>query len=241
MFKINLQLFAKHALGTKLKIGANSITELTSIAGLELGADTIETTSLDNEDGYRTFIQGLKDAGEIGISGYFNPADTNGQKALHDAFDAGTLLAFSILFPSTFGAEWTFNAIVTGFSTGAELEDAVSFEATLKVSGKPSLGLTASAGISGLELTGTGGTLAPVAAGTTYYYTFATVSASEVTIKATAADHTLKLYKNGVYLQDLASGSASAAIAIAAGSTKFTILAYEAAKTTKTYEIVVVK
>ena len=68
---------AKKAQGTKLKIGANSIAELTSIGGLSLSADTIDVTTLDS-DGYREFIQGMKDGGEVSISGYFNPADTNG-------------------------------------------------------------------------------------------------------------------------------------------------------------------
>ena len=140
------------------------------------------------------------------------------------------------------GAEWDFNGIVTGFSTGVELEDGISFEATVKVSGKPSLGLTASAGLSALALTGAGGALTPSFAGTTYSYAFSGVTATSVTVTATAASHTLALYIDGVFSQWLTSGSASAAIAMAAiGSKMLTILAYEAGKTQKVYEIVVVK
>jgi hypothetical protein len=230
----------KPGMGSKLKIGANSITELTSIGGLELTADTIESTTLDS-NGYRTFIQGLKDAGEVPVSGYFNPADTLGQKAMYDAYDSGTQTDFVILFPTSLGAEWDFAGIVTGFKTGVELEDGISFEATIKVTGKPSLGLTASGGLTALALTGTGGTLAPAFNAGINSYAFSGVTAASVTVTATAANHTLKLYVDGVYNQDLVSGAASNAIAMAIGSKKLTILAYEAGKTQKVYDIVVIK
>jgi predicted secreted protein len=127
------------ALGTKLKKGVTAIAGLTSIGGLDLSADTIETTTLDS-DGYRTFIQGLKDAGEVPVSGYFDPLQHEG---LLDDYESGEVVAYSIEFPAALGAKWEFNAIVTAYSTGAELEDLISFEATLKVSGKPTLTVTA--------------------------------------------------------------------------------------------------
>jgi predicted secreted protein len=122
------------AKGTKLKKGVTAIAELTSIGGLELSADTIETTTLDSPDGYRTFEQGLKDAGEVSLSGYFDPTEHQG---LLTDFESGAVTTYSIEFPDA--TKWDFDAIVTGYSTGAELEDNVSFEATLKVSGKPTL------------------------------------------------------------------------------------------------------
>ncbi|CEG26011.1 phage tail tube protein [Bacillus sp. B-jedd] len=131
---------ANSAMGTKLKKGTTAVAELTSIGGLELSADTTETTTLDSPDGYRTFTQGLKDAGEVSISGYFDP--TAHQGLLTD-FESGAETAYTIEFP--FGAKWEFNAIVTGYSTGAEMEDNVSFESTLKVSGKPKLTVGAGA------------------------------------------------------------------------------------------------
>ena len=133
---------SEKALGTKLKKGEIAIAELTSIGGLELSSDTIETTTLDSADGYRTFIGGLKDAGEVGISGFFNPTAGKGQDTLLTDFEAGTSNAYTIDFPAALKASWGFNAIVTGFTTGAELEDGISFEATLKVTGKPTLTVT---------------------------------------------------------------------------------------------------
>ncbi|ALC92061.1 histidine kinase [Bacillus sp. FJAT-18017] len=227
------------AMGTKLLVNANSVADLTSIGGLDLSADTLETTTLDSVDGFRTFMQGLKDAGEASLSGFFNPGDTNGQVALYNAYMNGTMLPFTILFP--FGAAWTFNGIVTGVSTGAEMEDGVSFEATVKVSGKPSLGLTPSAGLSALALAGTGGALTPAFNNGNYLYAFSGVTAASVTVTATGAGQNIDLFVDGVFAQKLNSGVASAAIAMTIGSKKLTIVANESNKAPKVYEVVVVK
>jgi predicted secreted protein len=127
------------AFGTAFKVGTYTVGKLNSIGGLEISADTIETTTLDATNNYRTFIQGLKDGGEVSLSGYLDPTDTNGQKALYTALDAGTVLSCGIVFPTALSCNWAFSAVVTAFNTGAELEDMVSFEGTLKVSGKPVL------------------------------------------------------------------------------------------------------
>jgi predicted secreted protein len=228
------------ALGTKLLVGANSVAELNSINGLDLSADTIETTNLDSVDGYRTFMQGMKDGGEVSLAGAFNAGDTNGQVAIYNAFNSGALIPYTVLFP--FGASWTFNGIVTGVSTGAELEDGVSFEATIKVSGKPSLGLTPSAGLSGLVLTGTGGALTPAFNTNNNLYAFSGVTATSVTVTATAANHTINLFVDGALTQTLNSGVASAAIAITAvGSKKLTLVVNEPTKAPKVYETTLIK
>ncbi|HZG83832.1 phage tail tube protein [Paenibacillus sp.] len=133
----------KKAQGTTLSIGANVVADLTSISGLELTADTIDVTTL--ADTYRKFLQGLKDAGEVTVEGFLNEDDTTGQIAIHNAYKTGAESTFTITFPATVGAEWDFNAIVTGVTLGGaiEMEEALSFAATLKVSGEPTLTLPA--------------------------------------------------------------------------------------------------
>jgi predicted secreted protein len=130
---------AFRAVGTKLKKGTTEIGELTSINGLELSADTIDTTTLDSDGGYKTFTGGFKDAGEVSISGHFDPTQ---HKGLYDDFESGAEQQYTIEFPPAVGAKWSFKAVVTSYKTGAELEDLISFEATLKVSGKPTLDVT---------------------------------------------------------------------------------------------------
>lgn len=138
---------ATRGLGTVLKMGldlqAKVVAGLTEIGGLELSADTIDVTTLDSDGGYREFIGGFKDAGEVSLSGFFDPTTGNGQKELYDAFESGTVQDFAIEFPQSLGAKWTFKGVVTGFTTSTSLEDPVSFEGTIKVSGKPTLTVTA--------------------------------------------------------------------------------------------------
>ena len=125
---------AVRSVGTQLLKGAVAIAGLKSIDGLDLTSETIDTTTLDSDGGYREFIGGFKDAGEISISGFFYPTS---QAGLREDFESQTEASYTIKFPNKY--QWTFKAIVTGFKTGAELEDAITFECTLKVSGKPEL------------------------------------------------------------------------------------------------------
>jgi predicted secreted protein len=127
------------AMGTTLKKGDVALANLTSIDGVGVSSDTIETTNLSTEGGYRTFVTSLKDAGEVSISGHFDFAS---HTTLLADFEDGSIDVYTIEFPdtgATSGTQWTFSAVVSAFSTSVELEDLVSFEATLKVSGKPSL------------------------------------------------------------------------------------------------------
>ncbi len=229
------------SIGTKLLINANEVMGLTSIGGLSLTAETMDKTTLSSTGAYREFMGGFKDGGEVPVSGYFEPSDTNGQNALYNAFESGATTPFQIVFPATMGASWVFNGVVTGFSTSADLEDIIGFEATIKVSGKPTLGFTVSAGLSGLTMSGTGGSLVPTFATGKYYYAFTGVTAPSVTVTATAANHTIWLFVDGAKAADLTSGSPSGAITLAVGTKKFTIMAFEEGKTIKTYEIVVEK
>jgi len=129
----------KRALGTKLLVNTVAVAGLTSIGGLELTADTIDVTTLDSDGGYREFIAGFKDAGEVALEGYLIPATGKGQKELYDLFESGAVEDFTIDFPAETGTSWEFKGIVVGFSTSADLEDPLAFSASIKVSGKPTL------------------------------------------------------------------------------------------------------
>lgn len=126
-------------MGTTLKKGDVPIANLTSIDGVSVSSDTIETTNLSTEGGYRTFVTSLKDAGEVSISGHF---DYTAHNPLLADFEDGSVDVYTIEFPDkgvTTGTQWTFSAVVSAFNTSVEMEDIIGFEATLKVSGKPSL------------------------------------------------------------------------------------------------------
>ena len=148
----------QRALGTTLSIGTTTsvtVAGLTSINGLELSADTIDATTLNSTGGYREFEAGFKDAGEVSLEGYLESATGDGQKELYDLFESGDTEDFSINFPN--GAKWEFKGIVTGFTTGASLEDLLSFSGTIKVSGKPTFTGVEETTVGGGEGGGQGG------------------------------------------------------------------------------------
>jgi predicted secreted protein len=138
--------------GTLIKIGANSIAEVTGINGVALNKETKDVTNLS--DTFKQFIStGVVDGGEISITGFFNPNDTAGQKAMTDLLIAGTVTAFSVLWAALV-ADFSFNGIVTAFTVNTELEDNIGFEATIRTTGTLALGITASGGLTALSLAG---------------------------------------------------------------------------------------
>lgn len=136
---------ATRALGTTISIGDTPtlIGGLTEIGGLSLSADTIDVTTLDSDGGYREFIGGFKDGGDVSVSGFFDNAAGKGQAEMYAAFESGDTEDFIITFPVSTKTKWTFKGVVTGFETSAGLEDPVSFSGSIKVSGKPTLTTTA--------------------------------------------------------------------------------------------------
>jgi predicted secreted protein len=127
--------------GTTIKkTSGTAIAYLTKIDGLSIKASTIDTTALDTTGGYKTFINGFKEVDDVSISGFF---DYTAHSAILTDLQAGTSAGYTIQFPpavgGTAGPSWTFNAVVTGFKTGAGVDQTISFDATLKVSGAPTL------------------------------------------------------------------------------------------------------
>lgn len=233
-------------IGTTIAMGAQLIGVLTGIKPPEKTADRFETTTLDTADSYKTFAVSLKDGGEPTLKGYFDFTD-GGQAALDAAFDAMTAQSFTITWPSGMGSPTcTFDAIITKVAPGeSNLTDAIGFEITLKVTGKPNFNVSASTGMSALTFVQTDGSTALTAAALTpsfaigtfeYGFTFTTQTSFKV--KPTAASHTIKVYVDGVFQETVSSGSAGTAIAIGAAATKrITIVVNESGKSPKIYNI----
>ena len=115
-----------NSVGTQLTMNKKIIGSLKSIDGIEVSADVIDTTTLDNTTGYKDKIPGFKDVGNISLSG---------------------LLDGAIKFPAGIGKTWSFKASVVKFKTGAQVGDAISFDAELAVSGKPTLAASTDASV----------------------------------------------------------------------------------------------
>ena len=138
------------AYGSELKIGddgtAESFTkvaEIIDIGGPRMSRDVIEVTSQDSSDGYREFIPGLKDGGEVAISANWIPADEthDGSTGVLSKFEDDNLHNWQILTAEDGTAKLTINfkAIVTSFNVDLPLEEQAKLDFTLKISGKPTI------------------------------------------------------------------------------------------------------
>lgn len=133
-----------NSVGTQLIVDGTVVGGLKSISGIEISAESFDVTDLGNQDGYREKLPGFKDAGEVGASGFLD-GDDEGQDKCYEVLESGDVVPCSIVFPSKIGKTWSFSAGITKFSTSADVDDAVTFEVTLAVSGKPTLADTVTA------------------------------------------------------------------------------------------------
>ena len=120
------------------KLGSTTISEVTSISAPNLTADTIDVTTHGSTGRYREFIQGLRDGGEITIEGYYTTASANTITTQLNTSATATATIDLPTTPST--TRFTATVICTAFSSEAPVDGAISYSATFKVTGQPTLG-----------------------------------------------------------------------------------------------------
>lgn len=220
---------AKIGYGTILKWGDNGgsiqIAELTKIGAVSLSTSKIDATTLTSPDSYKEMLPGLIEPGDVAIEGNFRP-DDSGQIAMLNDMNSRTKRDFTIEFPTALStATWTGEAYITAFAAGdATPEGVIPFSATLTITGKPTLNVSASAGMSamtGIEETGsTALVIVPTVAAGTYTYVADPINTASTWVKltVTAASQTIKVTVLGVE-HILTSGVQSEALTIDSAGT----------------------
>lgn len=136
------------AFGTLLKIGDGAtpenfttIAEVTNISGPSLSLEPIEITSHSSPGGWKEFIGGLLDAGEVTFDINYEPTEAthNATTGLIADMVDRTLRNFQLVFPDTGNTTWSFMALVTGFEPSEPVEDKLTASVTLKLTGQPTL------------------------------------------------------------------------------------------------------
>ena len=136
---------------------AAGMADLTNISGPSMSAEEIDVSSYDSAGGYREFVAGFLDAGEISLEGNLTAA--GGAVDLVDAFNDGLERQFHAVFPATGTStsaalvnasggylRWVLEGTVTGVETAAPYDDKLSFSATVRISGEPFLVASSSSG-----------------------------------------------------------------------------------------------
>ena len=119
--------------------GYTTIAAVRDIDGPSLTTDSVEVTSRDSTNRYREILAGMQDGGEVTFDIVYDPADAthNATAGLVFLQKNGTSKTYQVAFPGSIN--WTFTAIVTKFQVKAPLEDSLTADVTLKISGEPTL------------------------------------------------------------------------------------------------------
>ncbi len=121
-----------------------TVAQITSISGPTLSAEEIDVTCMDVGGGYRQFLPGFKDGGELSFGLVFDP-ELSDHKTFFGFFENNTQLTWRVVFNTNNGGAiadrpyMQFSGFVRGFETSAEVGGALTAEATVRLSGAPTL------------------------------------------------------------------------------------------------------
>lgn len=128
--------------GAQFKIGNGAtpevftaVAEVTSITPPGMSRDAIDATHMDSPDGWREFIGGLKDGGEVELALNWVPGSATTILLMTEiAAAAGNK---QVVFPG--GEIFSFSALCTGITPETPVDGKMEASATYKVTGKPTL------------------------------------------------------------------------------------------------------
>lgn len=130
------------AYGSRFLIGAVAVAEIQDISGPGMSKDAIEVTHQDGTagDGYRKFLSGWRDGGEVSINANWIPKAVSqaGASGILAKFESDDLQEYTIEVPAdgTSSIDIVFNGIVTAFTCDLPMEEQGKLDFTVKVSGK---------------------------------------------------------------------------------------------------------
>jgi len=120
--------------GTVFKRNAVALAEVNSISGPNRTRDTIDVTTLDSTGGYREFIGGFRDGGEVVLDMNYT---RNGFDLLNTDFENNTTAqSYVLVMPDTGNTEFAFSGWVTAISKSIPLDDKITMSVTIKIDGQ---------------------------------------------------------------------------------------------------------
>jgi predicted secreted protein len=119
--------------GTIFQRNGVPLAEVTSITGPTMTRDFIDVTSLDSTGGYREFIAGFRDAGTISLS--MNYTKTT-YTVIKQDFENPDPQAYTIIFDDTGASEFNFSGYVTECPLTIPVDDKITADVTIKITGK---------------------------------------------------------------------------------------------------------
>ena len=110
-----------------------AIAEVNSITGPNKSRSTIDATSLDSAGGYREFIAGFRDAGEVTFTANFTQ---DGFVLINSDFESDAFVNYQIVLSDTPITTFDFAGLVTALGMAVPMDDKVTMDITIKISGQ---------------------------------------------------------------------------------------------------------
>ena len=108
------------------------IAEINSITGPGMSRDTIDTTTLDTQDGYRTFITGFRNAGTMTLAMNFTQTS---YLLMKGDFESNDAISYQVVLPDTEETVIEFDGLVTEIPLTIPTDDKITADVTIQISG----------------------------------------------------------------------------------------------------------
>lgn len=137
---------AASGFGTLLKRGDGgtpteiftTLLENIELNGPALTRETIDATNQESPSGFREYLAGLADGGEV--SGTGNYIEDTTQASLRADLENGTKRNFQLVVPFKAGSKtWSLSGFVTSFAPTYPVDDKMTYAFAIKLTGKPTL------------------------------------------------------------------------------------------------------
>ncbi len=113
-----------------------AIAKVKSITGPSKTRAFIDTTSLDSVGGYREFIAGFRDAGQLTLNMLFT---RDGYELMNTDFESDITVDYQIILPDADRTSFSFKGLVTELPLTISTDDAVTCDITIKITGPVTL------------------------------------------------------------------------------------------------------
>ena len=124
--------------------------QVKDISGPSISRGTIDVTDHDSSSGYREFLGGLADGGDLSFTLGWDPSDADHQQGAGTGLigdveqETCTLPTWKLTVNTCSGTYyWTFDGFVTAFSPSTPVEGELTADVTVKITGKPTFNIPA--------------------------------------------------------------------------------------------------
>lgn len=131
--------------GSRLYLGSNALItatftelgEVTNISGPNYSTDSVDVTHMQSPDGFREFVCGLTDPGEVSFDFNYVPGNPTDEilDELYDIDPVSRKRSWKITFPN--GGQFIFQGFMTSWERTSPTEDKMTSSITVKVTARP--------------------------------------------------------------------------------------------------------